>query len=532
MPLRPAALPTALTALLLLAGCASSGGSSDPQDDATRSTYEPGLVNLPDAGEPVDGGTLTFGAYSEPAVLDPAETIVAGSTGGLEMAAIYDVLMRWDSEANEVVPQLAESLQPNGDHTTWTLTLREGVTFSDGTPLDAEAVVWSLERYVEHGADEAMLWSDNVERMETPDERTVVFQLARPWPTFAYMLATGPGMVVAQSSDADKEFHPIGAGPFTLASHKPGEEIVLEANPDYWDGAPHLDAVRTVFLGDPAATQDSFDAGSVDLAFLRDPDHVDEELQQGTPGFLNMVALGSVAVINSAEGRAGADPRVRKAMALAIDPELIAQRAYDGAGLASNAIFPEYSTWHTDTDPLPVDPEQARELVAAAKADGFDGKIRYVDGADQASKATAIAVEASLEAVGFEVDVHLARSIQEQIVTVAVDRDFDLAGWGISWREAGPYGRMFATLHSLGNLSVGMPTGPGFDELFAEFQAAETPEAQRDVIARIQQEWNEQVPAVVFGPTPEFVLFGERVRGVVETTNSMVLLDDAWVTGD
>src|SRR3546814_2208854 len=82
------------------------------------------------------------------------ETIVAGSTGGLEMAAIYDVLMRWDSEANTVEPQLAESLEPNEDFTTWTLKLRDGVKFSDGTPLDSAAVKFSLDRYVRLGADE------------------------------------------------------------------------------------------------------------------------------------------------------------------------------------------------------------------------------------------------------------------------------------------------------------------------------------------------------------------------------------------
>lgn len=518
-----------LATVALLAECTSAADTSEEHEESAASSYTPGMLNLPDAGDPLDGGVATFAAYSEPAVLDPAQTIVAGSTGGVEMAAIYDVLMRWDGETNTVVPQLAESMEANGDHTEWTLDLRSGVEFSDGTPLDAEAVVWSLERYAEAGADEAMLWSDNVRRTTAVDDDTVLFELERPWPTFDYMLTTGPGMVVARSSDQGGGFTPIGAGPFTLAAQRPSEEIVLDANPGYWGGTPHLEQVRIAFLGDPAAVQDSFDGGSADLAFLRDSDRVEEELEQQTAGMLSMVALGSVAVINATEGRAGHDPRVRQAMALAIDPELISQRAYGGAGVASNAIFPDYSTWHTDVQPLPVDPDEARRLLDEAKADGFDGRISYVDGSDKASRATAVAVEASLEAVGFDVEVKLARTIQEQIITVAVDRDYDLAGWGISWREAGPFGRMFATLHSEGNLSVGMPTGPELDALFADFQVAETTEEQRSVMGRIQEEWNQQVPAVVFGPTSELVAFGERMRGVVGTTNSMVLLHDAWL---
>lgn len=525
---RPVITVVTTAGLLLLAGCSGtssdSSGAEDVWDDVT-----PGYVNVPEDGDRVDGGTLTFGAYAEPTVLDPAETIVAGSTGGVEMAAVYDVLMRWDPTENEVVPQLAEDLGSDDDHTTWTLTLRDGVRFSDGTPLDAAAVIASMERYAEHGGDEAMLWQGNVVSAEATDDRTVVIELARPWPTFDFLLTTGPGMIVAPSSDAGAEFTPVGAGPFVLASHRPGEEILLEANPDYWDGAPALEAIRTVVLNDPKAVRDSLDSGEIDLAFLREPDIVAEELGRDSPGFLTMVALGNVAVINADEGRAGSDPRVRQAMHLAIDPEVIGQRAYGDAAMPSNEIFPDYSIWHTDVDSLPVDPDAARELVEEAKADGFDGKVTYIDGSDAASRATAIAVEASLEDVGFEVEVNLMRSIQEQITTIAVNRDYDLAGWGISWREAGPYGRMFATLHSEGNLSVGMPTG-GFDDLFAQFQAAETEDEQRELMGRVQEEWNDQMPAVVFGPTPEFVAYGDDLRGVVGTSNSMVLLGDTWLT--
>lgn len=527
--LRPAL--AALAAAALLASCGeSTSGSGD--GSVGNSTYTTGMVNLAEAGEPVKGGTVSFGAFSEPAVLDPAETIVAGSTGGLEMAAIYDVLMRWDSEKNEVVPQLATSLEPNDDFTTWTLELPEGVKFSDGTPLDSAAVKHSLERYVERGADEAMLWSANVKQVKTPGPTTVVFELASKWPTFDYMLTTGPGMIVPKAADAGGSFKPIGAGPFTLTQHRPGEKMVLEANPGYWDGRPNLDGVEIVYLDDPGATSDSFDSGAIDMAFLRDPDLVDEQLEDQTAGFLNMVALGNVAVINASEGRPGADPRVRRAMQLAIDPKLISQRAFDGAGVASNEIFPDYSIWHSGTDALPHDPQEAEKLLEEAKADGFDGKITHVDASDAASRETGLAMKAALEAVGFEVELDLVRNVQDQISKVAVEKDYDTAGWGISWREAGPYGRMFSTLHSQGNLSVGMHTGPGLDALFDEFRGSETVEDQREIMGRIQEEWNEQVPALVFGPTAEFLTFGENVHGVVDTTNSMVLLDDAWVTGD
>ncbi|KRF21192.1 ABC transporter substrate-binding protein [Nocardioides sp. Soil797] len=520
-------LATLALASVTLTSCASSDGDKGAHGDAA--TYQTGLVNIAEAGDPRKGGTMTFGAYSEPAVLDPAETIVAGSTGGLEMAAIYDVLMRWNSADNTVQPQLAESLEHSDDYQTWTLKLRDGVKFSDGTPLDAAAVKYSIERYVRLGADEAMLWSDNVKAVSTPDSSTIEFQLKTKWPSFDYMLTTGPGMIVARSAGEGKSFKPVGAGAFTLASHKPAESISLEANPDYWDGAPNLDGIKVVFLNDPEATFDSFKSEEVDAAFTREPDLVDEAVQGKFQGFLNMVSLGSVAVINAGDGHPGSDPRVRQAMHMAIDPEVIADRAYDGAGLPGNEIFAGSSVWANDIDPLPFDPEGAKKLLEEAKADGFDGNITYLDASDPASRETALTVKAFLESVGFKVKLDLVSNVQEQISKVAVDQNYDVAGWGISWREAGPYGRMFATLHSEGNLSVGMPTTPEMDALFGEFQAAETEDEQREIMGRIQTQWNEQVPALIFGSTGEFLMWNTDLHGVVDSTNSMVLLDDAWL---
>ncbi|WP_109509196.1 ABC transporter substrate-binding protein [Nocardioides speluncae] len=513
---------------LVFAGCASDTEGKSVER-TTSDFYEVGLVRTGDEGTSVEGGTLTFGAYAEPGYLDPAQTIVAGSTGGVEMAAVYDVLMQYDTATAKVEPQLAESLEGNVDATEFTLKLRPGVTFSDGTPLDAAAVKWSLERYVAKGADEARLWADNVTSVETPDDRTVVFTLKAPWPSFAFMLTTGPGMIVGKASDSGGEFKPVGAGAFTLTRHRPKEEMVLTARPDYWDGKPHLKAIRVVYLPDPNALYDTLESGDVDAAFFRDAQVVRTAVKAGQPGFMNLVALGNVAVINAREGHPGEDPRVRRAMALAINPEVVSDRAYAGAGLPSNEVFPSFSTWHADVGGREYDPDAARKLLEEAKADGYDGKVTYLDASDPASRITAVAIKAMLEGVGFKVDLDLVSDIQEQIRKVAVDGTYDVAGWGMSWREAGPYGRMFATLHSQGNLTVGMSTSPEMDALISEFQGAADLAAQREVMTRIQKQWNTDVPALPMGPTPEFLAWNKDVHGVDDSVNSMILLDDAWV---
>ncbi|MBE1530833.1 ABC transporter substrate-binding protein [Actinomadura algeriensis] len=517
------AVATAATA------CAWQSGGGTVREDVRPAEYRVGMIGKQPGGTPVDGGTLTVAAYAEAGLLDPAETIVAGTTGGIEMAAIYDVLMRWDPESGDVVPQLAKSLESADDDTTWTLGLRDGVRFSDGTELDAAAVKWSLERYVSKGADEAALWKENVRTVKTPDDRTVVFELARSWPSFSFMLTSGPGMIVAKSSDKGEKFEPVGAGPFTFERYAPDEEMVLKANERYRDGRPHLDRVRLVYVDDPDAALATLDSGRIQGAVLRDPVIVQDALKAGYSGYLNMVSLGNSAVINATPGHPGADPRVRKAMHLAVQPEVIYRRAYPGTGLASNALFPEFSRWHTDVEPLPYDPEAARELLAEAKADGYDGKVTWLDAQDPASRTTALAAKAMLENVGFDVELDLVRSIADQITKVSVKKTYDVSGWGISWREAGPFARMYATLHAKGNFTVGMATTPEMSALIEELRGADGEEKQRAVMGRIQEQWNKDVPALALGPQPELIAWPDRVRGVTGTVNSMVLLDDAWL---
>jgi peptide/nickel transport system substrate-binding protein len=519
-----------LATSLALTACAS-GGRSTPDEKVEGSALAEGIRGEQEAGDPVSGGTLTFAAYAQPGTLDPAATIAAATTGGIEMANIYDTLLRFDSEEQTFVPALAESIEADDEYDTFTLTLREGATFSNGDPLDADAVVWSQERYASMPAPEAALWNGNVESITAEDPQTVVYELVQPWPGFPSALSTGPGMIVAEASTAGggEAFTPIGAGPFTLDRWDQDERMVLAAREDYWDGAPNLDEVRVVYLNDQDTSLDSLRSGDVDMTFVRDPDIVDTVVEDELPGYVNMVAAANVALINATEGRPGSDIRVRQAMSLAIDPELINQRAFEGAGLYGDQLFGDYSLWHTDTDGPEHDPEKAKELVEAAKADGWDGNIEYIDATDAASNATSQAVKASLEAVGMSVKLRPMRTITEQISAIVIDRDYDVAAWGLNYREADPFSKMFATMHSAGTQVYGMHTSAEMDGMLEEFQSTPDREDQIQVMDRIQQEYNDSVPFLNWGPFSEYIVWGKDVHGVTGTANSMVRLADAWI---
>lgn len=533
--LRPAAVLVA--AMTLLVGCGgedTDGGSGGGGGGASGGEFEytEGMVGDKDSGgEPKTGGQLSYAIYTEPRSLDPAVTIAAVTTGGAEMAAIYDVLLRYDTESKDFVPQLADSIEPNGDHTEWTLTLRDDVTFSDGTPLDAAAVKASQERYAAAPAPEAALWKSNVTGVEATDDKTVVYSLNKPWAMFPAMLASGPGMIVAEASGAVGEgFKPVGAGPFTFVHQRAGEEMSLKANEKYWNGRPNLDELRFVYLGEQTTVEDSFDSGSVDMAFFRDPDVVDTVLEAGHSGYANLVAVSDTTVINGAEDRPGSDVRVRKAIQMAIAPDMVRQRVYDGHGMASTLLYPEYSRWYTEemkgVDP---DPEGAKKLLDEAKADGYDGKIAYLDSNTSASRDTSQVVKAALEAVGFEVEIEMVPTVTDLINKLAVERDYDLAGWGMNYREGDPFSKLFASLHSSGTQTYGMPTTPEMDAALEEFQGAADEDAQQAAMVKIQEAWNESVPFLAWMPFAELTAWSDEVHGVKGAANSMVLFDEAWM---
>lgn len=527
----PAALAAMALALGLLGACADGDdGGEDSEPEAARggSLFTIGTVGEPNDADPVAGGELDVSAYTEVRSLDPVDVIANGLSGGTELAAIYDVLMRYDPESATYEPHLAASLESTDDSTGWTLGLREDVTFSDGTPVDAEAVVASIERYLAEDGGQASLWKRKVASTKAVDARTVEFTMTEPWLDFAYMLATAPGMVVAPAASAGAEFRPIGAGPYTFTHYKEGEELLLSANPSYWGGEPALAELRFRVVPTAQGTLDVVQSGDADLGVLREPHVIKDAVESDLGGAMNVVSLGVGLIVNSREDAVTGDVLVRRAIAHALDPETIFARSYSGVGLPGTEMFAEESIWHTGTGGPEIDLEEAKRLVEEAKAQGFDGTVRYL-GIQQVSLKTGVAIEAMLGAIGIEVESEYVPSATEMIERVFVQRDFDLAGWSFGTPDAGVYPELFESFHSTSTANAGGYASEVMDGLIEDLGAATSQEEQREILEQIQVEWNETVPAIVFGAQPELVAWNEQVGGVVAHVDSMVLYHDAWV---
>lgn len=523
----------AVAAMLTSACVASDAGESDgaKTQKTERGRYTFGLIGAqPEGGKPVEGGTLRIADYAEARSLSPAVTYATGASGGSALAAVYDVLMRYDTAAKKYEPQLAESLHSSADLKTWTLKLRDGVTFSDGTPLDADAVTASIAWYQKNkGADTALL-APNVAKTEATDESTVVFTLRTPWATFPAMLAQAPGMIVAPAAYAGKTFKPIGAGPFVLDRYAPQEEMVLKANKGYFKGRPHLDALRFTWPQSDRTKLESLEDGTVDVTYMRSPDVVDEAVKAGHPGELTLTGLGNMVVINTREGRPGADLRVRRAMALALDPELDTERAYQGKGLPGKEIFPPESRLHSGVKPLGIDLDRAKKLLAEAKKDGYDGAITYMDGTDPVARAKGVVTKAMLERVGFTVKLDLVSSIADRTSKTYVEHEFDISRGAASISESDPYHRLQSVLNSTSYGNPGGYANPKMDALLVRLQAAESDAAAQKILDEVQTLFNEDVPLVNLGASAAFTAWGENVHGVVPTDEYMTLFGEAWIS--
>src|SRR3989475_6715132 len=203
----------------------------------------PGMA-VPAAPQPA--GTLVVGLVAEPVNLDPAQ--VTDLNSNRVGRRIVETLATFPDESTQIVPGLAESWTVSKDGLRYTFKLRKGIKFHDGTPLNAEAVKFSIERQFnpEHPANKlgkypfANYFFGNVKAVEVMDESTVRFILKEPRASFLAVLTSGAASIVSPTAvrkwGADYPLNPVGTGPFRYASWQRGQQVVLERNPDYWRG--------------------------------------------------------------------------------------------------------------------------------------------------------------------------------------------------------------------------------------------------------------------------------------------------------
>lgn len=534
--------------------------------DAEPGTSEDAATAAPDTGgDPVIGGEITIGEFSPPRGFDPIMGGASnGSVGGIELMALYDTVVSWDPETGDYEPRTAASLESNDDMTVWTLVLKDGITFTDGSAYDAEAVRFNIERHLlpQSRSQSKVALQSLLDHMTVVDPVTLQFTLSRPWSGFPYILSIDAGMIASptaiQAAGDGFASDPgqAGAGPFTLAESRPGESIVLERNENYHGGEVPLE--RITFVPTPGGQEAAYaalESGQLDAAYFRSPVAIADAPDDGFTVHRSQIAAGNVIDINAgvyvtcqdglpdgcegvADGETiqtsppGADPRIRRAVAAAIDPEQVNDRAYQGLARAGSALFSEEFPNSPDIPGPPHDPELAARLVEEAKADGWDGSIRLYSVSDEVGQALGLTVSAMLTAAGMDVELDSSFEPLPLTLEVIVNHNFDLVIWGSGFTEnpdgnyatfLGGYGSAAETTGFHGYSSADM------DAAIAALQVADTEAAVREAYAMLADVWNDDVPAVALNELENALITRPELQGVLGTSSSSFLLSGAWL---
>lgn len=321
---------------------------------------------------------ITVGAQLEPPNLDPTSG-AAGAIDQVTYSNIFEGLTRFGSDGS-INPGLAESWTISDDGTVYTFKLREGVMFHDGTAMDAEDVKFSLERTTAEESTNAQkaLFAD-IASVDVVDPQTVKITLSKPNGNMLFNLAWGDAVIVASESAANNATNPIGTGAFMFKDWVQGDRVELEKYPEYWGEPAKLDKVTFKFISDPNAAFAAVMAGDVDT-FMPFP--APENLPQfdADPRFRVITGSTEGETILSTNNKMEPfdNPKVREAMAHAIDRQAIIDGAMFGYGTPIGTHFAPHHPAYVDlTAQSNYDPEKAKALLAEAGfPDGFSTTLK------------------------------------------------------------------------------------------------------------------------------------------------------------
>jgi peptide/nickel transport system substrate-binding protein len=483
-----------LAATALLAS--ACGGSDDADGSSPSPAPAPGATDRP----------LVVGQVAEPASLDP-HAVTAVNDFRINVN-LYDGLVRYDEESLNVEPALATAWTVSDDGLVYTFTLREGVTFHDGSTFDAEAVVFNFERMLDedhpyHGTGPFPLagqFYGNLDTIEATGDYEVVMTLSSPFAPFLSNLAYPSGLIISPAAvmehGQDVGRNPSGTGPYRFVEWRSNERVTLERNADYWDGPPPVSGVVFRPIVEATTRVNELLTGGVDLIVEVPPDELAG--LRSDAGYTVYEQAGPhvwFLILNLLEPPFD-DVRVRQAANHAINRVSLVDDVLQGTATVANSPTPPAfgSAHNPDIAGYDYDPERARQLLAeAGYPDGVDVTFYVTEGGSGMLDPVPMgeAIQADLRAVGINASVQTFEwnSFLGE-VNPGLEGKANMAQ--MAWMTADPDTLPFLTLRTnawpdAGGFNSGYYSNPEVDRLLEAAQV-ETDPAERDRLYRAMQE--------------------------------------------
>lgn len=524
-------LATATIAVLVtLTACASSG-DGDANKGTTQELKGSTLTEDAACTEDKVGGAVTFGAMIDGPGLDPAAP--QANQGGMQQAAIYGTLMRYDYDTAEYEPSVADSLEANEDKTEWTLKLRDDVAFGDGTPLTADAVKSSIERFtLPENPSNFTSQVGLIKAMNVVDDTTLVFELSVPWGSFPFILSAQPGMVVnpkvlegnGAKQLALKPTAAAGVGPYTVERYTSGQELVLKAKDDWWGGPVCIQDLTFTVTVDGKTKLDSFNAGQTQAFITFDAPVAKQVMDKAEKFFVIPNPVISNVQVLTDDGAPLSDPKLRVALQQAMDLDTINQRIYAGVGVPSAALVDPSSPMAPDVEALGYDVNAAKEAVGSA---GGDAKFEYVLAAAPLQTDLSILQEAFWKNAGFTVERKELQN-SDLITKVYVERNYDAAQWGMGADPACLWCSL-AAWRSDDPSNIANYKSPAMDSALDALREAQTSEEIKAAMGEVQTVWNEEMPSPISGYLKWVVPVSPKLHGLVFNSGTTIQFEKAYL---
>ncbi|HVL99854.1 MAG TPA: ABC transporter substrate-binding protein [Egibacteraceae bacterium] len=443
---------------------------------------------------------------------------------------VYDSLF-WSQARDDPEPWLAESAEPSEDYTTWTVSLRDDVTWHDGTPFTADDVQFSMEYYVEHEADSGR-YAHHVgdmplyEDSEIIDDHTIRLDFAHPAGQFRIMPGADLPILprhqwedVAEPGAFTEEL-PVGTGPYRVAEIVSDQQYRFEANDDYFQGRPLVDELVMPIIQEPAAAFAALQTGDVDYVSQNVPTELIEAFDRADDiEVLRGTIFQSIQLYFNTPREPLDDPQLRKAIALAIDREEIVETVLLGNGEPGRDSYmhPE-SPWAIDEEIRQFDPDQARDLLDEAGYDQMNGDgIRLTPDGDPLAFTVLVS---SFDPQGIRTSQIVAEQVSEVGIDLEVEAldpatigqrrrapepgqeaDFDIRVGGLEAHAHVDPDALYYFFHTPGERGFGETqtsyANPEFDEIVVRAGESGDLDERRELLAEAQRILAEDVPMIV-----------------------------------
>jgi len=431
----------------------------------------------PSSGSGESGGTFSIAVGIDPDTLDPAGQTTTTVQNMVDY--VVETLVTVDDDGT-VKGKLADSFETSDDGLTVTLKLKQGVTFHDGTPFNAEAVKFNLER-IKDPAVKVPLGAPFkvIDSVTAVDDNTVEVKLSKPSPGFLSALSVttagmiSPASITAEGNTNEKYQHPVGTGPYTFDSYTAGESVTVQKYADYWGEEPYYDTVSFRIVPEAATRESLLLAGQVDMIIL--PPVSDLEALQNNKDVEVQVAPSdrSIYIALDNQDPVLSNPQVRQALNYAVDKQTIVDSVLFGAAEVMDAPMAPSLFGYCKTGSYDYDPDKARQMLADAGAAGAHLDLLTPSGRYVQDQQAAEAIAGYLRDVGLDVSVSTSDfpAFLARVNAPHSDQTVDahLLGWAPPYLDAEFQMQMFRqATHPPAGLGTAFYTNPQVEQLLAQ----------------------------------------------------------------